>query len=337
MVIFYNIFCIISRGLAKKYLNFQTLQYTSIKIYDKIYLKIMYIWLIKFFTFIGTLLSGLVFNFHKPIKGIKTKRNIRYKKTKVNAHERLDIHYHKDYKEGDKLKPIIVYFHGGGWAGYSKGIYSTLSRRLAKKGYVVFNVNYSLAPVYKMDKIISDCLKAVLFAKDVAKNYGGDGSKIILAGDSAGAHISAMITSMINSDEHELYELKGCIKGLLLFYGVYDINTMLTSKFPNIRTYAKACLKGKSKDIEENNKYSPIRYVDSSFPPCFMASGEIDKLHQSQSMAMAEKLKQNGVYVDTLFFEKRELRAMHAYMIFDGLGTNVETLERVDKFLQEIF
>lgn len=294
----------------------------------------MYIWIIKFITLIGTLLSSLVFNFHKPIKGIKTKHNLKYKK-KGNHYNKLDVHFQKDKTE--EKKPCIIYFHGGGWACYSKSIYTTLSRRLANMGYVVFNVNYGLAPIYKMDNIVSDAVSAIKFAREIAPSFGGDPDQITLAGDSAGAHISSLVTGMVNSGEIDFPELKGKIKSLILLYGVYDIDTTFTSGFPNIQTYLKVSLHGKVKDKNENRKYSPVEYVSGEFPPVFMASGEIDKLHKSQSAVMAKKLEESGVELDRLFFAKKELRAMHAYMIFDGLETNVKTLKHIEKFLKGVY
>lgn len=294
----------------------------------------MYIWIIKFITLIGTILSSFVYNFHKPIKTISTKHNLKYKK-KANRYNRLDVHYNKN--EVNNKKPIIIYFHGGGWTSYSKGIYTTLCRRMAKMGYVVFNVNYSLAPVYKMQDIMNDSVAAIRFARENATKFGGDPDKITLAGDSAGAHISSTVTAMINSGAIDYEEIKGKITSLILLYGVYDIDTTLTSGFPNIRTYLKCSMKGKCKDEEENKKFSPLSYDKSNFPPCFMASGEIDKLHKSQSAMMAKSLESEGVKVEKHFFPKKELRAMHAYMIFDGLETNVKTLKDIEKFLKGVY
>ena len=203
-------------------------------------------------------------------------------------------------------------------------------------GYVVFNVNYSLAPLYKMQDIINDCVCAINFARAKAKEFGGDPDNIVLAGDSAGAHLSAIIVSFIKHKKIDIPELEGKIKALLLFYGVYDLETMKTTGFPRIKEYGEAALIGKNKDKEENAYYSPIYYIDPSFPPCFIASGKIDKLHDSQSRVLAHKLKENNVKTNTLFFEKDEFKSMHAYMIFDGLSTNVETLTQVERFLKEV-
>ena len=44
-------------------------------------------------------------------------------------------------------------------------------------------------------------------------------------------------------------------------------------------------------------------------------------------------IEEKNIKTDVLFFRKKEKRAMHAYMIFDGLETNMITLERLEKFL----
>lgn len=291
----------------------------------------MLIYFKKVTSFIETLFSMIVFNFHKLFKGIKTKRNLKYVKS-GNIYQKLDVHYHK--KSGGKKKPIIIYFHGGGWMCYSKSIYSTLTRRMAKMGYVVFNVNYSLAPKYKIDKIINDAFSAIKFAIDNAEKFNADSSQIFIGGDSAGAHISAMAAASVFNNKVDFEGLKQRIKGLILFYGVYNITTMLQSGFPNIKTYGKAAFYGNAKDEEENNKYSPINFITKDFPPCFIASGEIDKLHKSQSKEFYKKLEENNIKTDVLFFKKKEMRALHAYMIFDGLETNKITLDRLENFLK---
>lgn len=289
------------------------------------------IYWLKFTTWLSTGVSMLVYNFHKIIDGVKTKKNIAYVE-KPNKFQKFDVHYTKIDKN---LKPIIIYFHGGGWTAYSKHIFTTLTRRLARMGYVVFNCNYSLAPKYKMEDIINDGINAIKYARKIATDFGGDSSKIILAGDSAGAHMSSMITALATNNI-EYNELSVNLKALLLFYGVYDLETMLLTGFPKIKTYAEACIEGGIKNKSLLEKYSPIKYNLKGFPPCFIASGAVDKLHDSQSKTMYKVLKENGVKVENLFFPKDEFKAMHAYMIIDGISTNIKTLECVEKFLKGV-
>lgn len=287
---------------------------------------------VKFITWLNTVLGVFVYNFHKKVQGVKTHKNISYKK-KGNFYQKMDIHYPIDTQS---KKPIIVYFHGGGWTAYSKHIFTTLTRRLAKMGYVVFNCNYSLAPKYKMSQILSDALLAIEKACELAENYGGDKNNIILAGDSAGAHISAMVMADFLSAEAGYAKLKEKIKALILLYGVYDLETALTSGFSKIKTYTGAAIEGGINNLKELKKFSPIQYDLSKFPPCFLASGCVDKLHETQTKKMYNELKSAGVKVEKLFFNKDEYKAIHAYMIVDGISTNVQTLERINIFLGEV-
>jgi len=252
---------------------------------------------------------------------------------KGNVYNKLDVHFAPDTTQ--EKKPCIVYFHGGGWSCYSKCVYTTLCRRLAKLGYVVFNVNYSLAPKHKMEYILSDCLKAINYIQEIAENYGGDKESIILAGDSAGAHLSAMIAGYSVNNKPDFSVLIGKIKALILIYGVFDINTMLESKFINIKTYGKSVLKGKLNDISENTKFSPINYINTNFPPCLIASGEVDKLHETQSKVFYEKLTESGVKTKKVFFDKNEKSAGHAYVVFDNRRATKITLQEIEKFLKE--
>ena len=59
----------------------------------------MSVLILKIVTFITTLIAGLVYNFRKHVKGIKTKYNIRYTCGKKNVYQYMDVHYHKNREE----------------------------------------------------------------------------------------------------------------------------------------------------------------------------------------------------------------------------------------------
>jgi len=297
---------------------------------------------IKFKTAIGVFLAKFIYNFNKFVPGVKVRRNVRYIQN-GNRYNKLDIFYAKS--DSVVNKPVIIYFHGGGWAAYSKSCYSTVCKRLASMGYVVFNCNYSLTPRYTMSRIVSDAVSAILFTYKNAEKFGGDPKRVCLAGDSAGAHISSLISGLSTSkegvnwfgeDNQKLFA--SIIKANILFYGAYDLNSIIFTDFPNIKTYINGII-----DIDGPTapsylkKYSPVTYVTNNFPATFMSSGAIDPLHESQSMVFSDMLKKRNVKLNKLFFEPEEFRAMHAYMIVDGLKTTEMTFEGVEAFLNEVF
>lgn len=297
----------------------------------------MKIYWIKFVAFLENMLSKLVYNFHKTITGVKSVNNIAYNK-KPTRFNKLNIHYKEhNYLSGKKV-PIIIYFHGGGWTNYNKDIFTTLNRRIADMGYVVFSCNYGLSPKYKLDDIMNDCIQAVQYIVQIAHKYGGDLNQIYLAGDSAGAHISAMLCAYAKNDKKQMGTFADKIKGLILFYGVFNLKTALDSKFHNIRDYINACTVNKIETEQwesELEEFSPALYDLTTFPPCFLASGEVDKLHDSQSLAFSKQLEENHVKTHTVFFDDKEYKAMHAFMVVDGISTNVKVLSELENFLAE--
>lgn len=97
-------------------------------------------------------------------------------------------------------RPVIVMFHGGGWLINDNSIMDQGAAYLATNGrYVVCNVNYRLLGdndnSVTLNQIAEDAFGAVLWVKENISRYGGDPTQVIVTGDSAGGHLSAMIVN----------------------------------------------------------------------------------------------------------------------------------------------
>lgn len=109
---------------------------------------------------------------------------------------------------GKSSYPVIIIYHGGGWLINTNAIMDSMSIYLVTHSeYIVCNVNYRLLGdnnnTVKMNQIIEDALGAVLWVKDNIARYKGDSSKIIVTGDSAGGHLTAMVTLCGNKLESD--------------------------------------------------------------------------------------------------------------------------------------
>jgi len=94
--------------------------------------------------------------------------------------------------EGDDL-PIMVYFHGGGWIAGSVGVVENICRAIADKAnHIVINVDYRLAPEHKFPAGVEDAYAAVEYAASHGRELGGDPSRIVVAGDSAGGNFATV-------------------------------------------------------------------------------------------------------------------------------------------------
>ncbi len=104
--------------------------------------------------------------------------------------------------------PIVVIVHGGGWSLNSEDIMRGQARYIAESGrYVVASIDYRLLvdldePAPTHADMIEDVYGAIAHIQENAAVYGGDASRVIITGDSAGGHLSAsagLLTPYIGS------------------------------------------------------------------------------------------------------------------------------------------
>jgi|SRR5262245_24918451 len=117
--------------------------------------------------------------------------------------------------KGSGPHPVLVYLHGGGWVCGSPTTHRKLGYRFAEGGFLVFNVDYRLAPEHPFPAPFDDCLAAVRWAHQQAGRFGGDPSRFAIGGDSAGGNLSAAVAAALADDPARP-------KAALLIYGVFD-------------------------------------------------------------------------------------------------------------------
>ena len=96
--------------------------------------------------------------------------------------------------EGDDgTFPGVLMVHGGGWVGGERSIMNHLSERLARRGYLVVNVDYRLAPRFHHPAQIEDLREALRWMRAHAARLKLKGERIGAWGYSAGAHLVALL------------------------------------------------------------------------------------------------------------------------------------------------
>jgi acetyl esterase len=101
-------------------------------------------------------------------------------------HHHLDVY--RPLGRAGRL-PVVLYVHGGGFRILSKDTHWVMALAYSRRGYLVFNINYRLAPQHPFPAAVSDVCAAYEWVVRNAAAYGGDPSRIILAGESAGANL----------------------------------------------------------------------------------------------------------------------------------------------------
>ncbi|WP_231443902.1 alpha/beta hydrolase [Brevibacterium zhoupengii] len=104
--------------------------------------------------------------------------------------QRLDVYRHRN---SERTGPVLVYFHGGGYSsGTNRNEGRVLLHRLAAQGWTCISANYRLRPEAGFDDHLADARSVLQWAHSNAGIHGGDVSKIVMAGSSAGAHMTAL-------------------------------------------------------------------------------------------------------------------------------------------------
>lgn len=100
------------------------------------------------------------------------------------------LYYEPKIAVSDK---IIVWVHGGGWNAGNPRNFDFVGQRIAGEGYRMISVGYRLSPKYKYPCQVRDVCKAYNKAMEFLEGKGVDTSKVVVAGPSAGAHLTSIM------------------------------------------------------------------------------------------------------------------------------------------------
>jgi len=89
--------------------------------------------------------------------------------------------------------PVVMYIHGGSFRIMSKDSHWMMAMAYARRGYLVVNVNYRLAPKHPYPAALKDVSKAWLWLLRNVHRFGGDPSRIVIAGESAGGNLATAL------------------------------------------------------------------------------------------------------------------------------------------------
>lgn len=96
-------------------------------------------------------------------------------------------------KVQDKKLPVMIYAHGGGWAGGDKENVGEKPAFFVNKGYVFVSVNYRMYPKANYNEMADDIASAVKWIYQNKDQYHIDGTRINLMGHSSGGHLVMLI------------------------------------------------------------------------------------------------------------------------------------------------
>lgn len=240
---------------------------------------------------------------HRNTKDVKIMKNLKYGD---GPREELDVLYKDD---GEK-KPLMIYVHGGGFISGVRKMRTYLCADYARAGYVVFNVDYELAPKKKFPFQLNQLFKAIEYARENADKYNVDLRKIVIAGESAGAYFASYLCAIIK--DKKLYDKLGIdfkykeemdVSATILLNGCYSAKNMRNIKFANMSTFIESFFGISKKDMlkmseAELSRFSVLDQIGDNFPLTVVGRSKADGL-DPESVSLMEKLNEKNIkYVE---------------------------------------
>jgi len=210
--------------------------------------------------------------------------------------------------------PVILHLHGGGHMCGDLEIYDAISRRMAiHTNSVVITLDYRLSPEHPYPAAIEDCKFLLTHYQSLLGSVGFK-DELILAGDSAGAALTATLSAAA--------QYSAQISKQILLYPSLDY----TMEHPSIDAYGSGYLLEKQgvawyfdkylQNGEDRKQVSPLFMpVPACMPETLLIVANCDPL-QDEAYAYAEKLRKSGVSVQLNVFEGM----VHGFLLLNTLA-----------------
>lgn len=221
------------------------------------------------------------------------------------------------YSAGGAGRGLVLFLHGGGFVLGNRASYEGPVRRLARGAQAdVLSVEYRLAPEHPFPAPHEDALAAWEYAVEQAPAWGIDPRRIVVAGDSAGAAVAAVLCQALAGRE---------VQPLLqvLIYPPTDLATSWPSheefgSCPALTAKQLDWFKGHylptGTDLRDP-RVSPLYGALEGLPPAVISVAGFDSL-RDEGLEYAARLRDSGVPVRML----REGGLVHGFLSYSAIS-----------------
>ena len=241
-----------------------------------------------------------------------------------------------------RIPPAVILVHGGAWTSGTRSEAPLWDSWLSEQGFIVFDIDYRLAPPARWQDAPGDVKCAVGWVKRHAAGLGVDPNRITLLGVSSGGHL-ALLAAYTAGDERLSPSCPvedPSVAAVIAFAAPTDLAWMYNAPLP--WWYPEALASTESLEAftggtpetapDAYRLGSPLHHAKAGLPPTLLVHGERDQLvFSEESERLAARLVEAGV-------EHRFVRLSYANHLFDlnwgGWGSQLTRQVLVD-FLDE--
>ena len=201
--------------------------------------------------------------------------------------------------------PLHVFVHGGYWQQLSKLDSSFLAPACLARGQAFAAIDYTLAPEVTLATIVAETVAALQALRCGVAGDRIDTDAIVVSGSSAGAHLAARATQVLDAEDRPA--------GLVLASGIYLLEPLIGTTIND----------AVGLDAEAARADSPLLHPVDGFPPTVVAWGddETDEFKR-QSRALVDRLTR----ADTPTAEIEVAGRNHFDVVFDIVPALVDRL-----------
>lgn len=216
-------------------------------------------------------------------------------------------------REGLNAAPVVLYVHGGGWVRGDKMRALFKPAALVPRGFLFASMNYRFRPEASLADMARDVATAAVWIKQNAAKYGGDGSKIVLMGHSAGAHLVAAVgtnQTFIEAAGGSLHDLNGVIA----------IDTAMYNVPLQMKTAQGLQAQAFGTDPADWAPVSPWHHIEAGkgVPPFLLFVSDGRATMHEQVKPLAAKLKSAGIEAVVHEAKGRAHSPLDTYLGVDG-------------------
>lgn len=221
---------------------------------------------------------------------------------------------------GDRSsETVVLFFHPGGWViGDLDSGHAFCTEVCVVSGATVISVDYRLAPEHQFPAAADDAIAAYYWTVDNAASFNCDPTKIIVAGESAGGNLAAVVCQQVKLADRQQP------LGQFLVSPVTDVKNRsesykdLSDAFPLTASLMEWFITNYIPGEEQagDAKASPLLATDfSGLPPAIVVTAGFDPL-VDEGAAYARRLKEAGVEIQY----RCETGAGHGILTMAGLS-----------------